>query len=56
MSIKKKENNELPCYLSQKVINRYFVCFPSFLPIVLRDWVMLCFSCVFVRFSLSFLV
>lgn len=30
MSITKKENNELPCYLSQKVINRSFVCFPSF--------------------------
>ena len=38
----------------KKVINRYFVCFPSFLPIVLRDWVMLRFSCIFVRFSLSF--
>jgi len=54
MSITKKENNELPCYLSQKVINRYFIVFPSFLLMVLRDWVMLRFSCIFVRFSLSF--
>ena len=40
----------------KKVINRYFVCFPSFLLMVLRDWVMLCFSCIFVRFSLFFII
>jgi hypothetical protein len=41
MSITKKENNELPCYLSQKVINRYFIVFPSFLLMVLRDFLVL---------------
>ncbi len=54
MSITKKENNELPCYLSQKVINRYFIVFPSFLLMVLRDWDMLCFLHVFIRFFLCF--